>query len=38
MMRALNNCLVTRSNEATENDPIDPRWAQLEKLKTIIKD
>ena len=38
MMRALNNCLVTRSNEAAENDPIDPRWAQLEKLKTIIKD
>ena len=38
MMRALNNCLVTRSNEATENDPIDPRWVQLEKLKTIIKD
>lgn len=39
MIRMLQEYSATRSSEADNNEPpIDSRWAELEKLKTIIKD
>jgi uncharacterized metal-binding protein YceD (DUF177 family) len=38
MIKMLEEHSATRSSDGDEEDAIDPRWSELEKLKTIIKD
>jgi len=38
MIKMLEEHSATRSGVQEEEKPIDPRWSELEKLKTIIKD
>ena len=38
MIKALEEHSATRSSDEEEEKAVDPRWSELEKLKTIIKD
>ncbi|MGN1376508.1 MAG: YceD family protein [Prevotella sp.] len=38
MIKALQEHSAARSSDGDEESAIDPRWSELEKLKTIIKD
>ena len=38
MIKALQEHSAARSSDGEEKSAIDPRWSELEKLKTIIKD
>lgn len=38
MIKALEEHSAARSSDGDEEKPVDPRWSELEKLKTIIKD
>lgn len=38
MMSVLEEYSATRSSDGVSETPVDPRWSELEKLKTIIKD
>ena len=38
MIKALEEHSATRSSDGDAGEAIDPRWSELEKLKTIIKD
>ena len=38
MIEKLKEHSATRSSDADEETAVDPRWSELEKLKTIIKD
>ena len=38
MMKKLQELSATRSSLEDGEEPVNPRWAELEKLKTIIKD
>ena len=38
MIKALEEHSAARSSDGDEERPVDPRWSELEKLKTIIKD
>ncbi len=38
MIEALEGLTTDRSSDEESTKPVDPRWSELEKLKTIIKD
>lgn len=38
MIKALEEHSATRSSDGDDTETVDPRWSELEKLRTIIKD